>query len=351
MAQLDALLDRVRTEHFPRRGGSQSAIDGFERAAGVRLPRDLATFYRAMNGARFFANDDDAPYAIVPLPKMRPLARVVGRADAAPPTWYALCSIENGEWLAIDLAARGGPVMDCFHETLGPGGEAKIVARSFTELLQHVLASKGEPYWQRRFRGYGNGLTKWKAVGAAEGADLTALRAKRAELHPRIDLPRGAKRAALTWWLQVDFAPGIVFGTKPEETFMRFPALSVPGTRSWRKLSGRKATRPEGTLALSHGNASARIRRGTIRFGARTGGTVAVAWDVVVDLGRRGAVRFRGEAKARISDLELSFLVVPKERPRLEEAAAAAGKLVAVDDWQPLKWTPMLASWLFRPRP
>jgi hypothetical protein len=74
---------------------------------------------------------------------------VAGTEDDSicPPSWYAVCDVRDGNFVALDLAStRGGhtTVLDVFHET---PASAQAIATSFSEFLAKALASGGEHYW------------------------------------------------------------------------------------------------------------------------------------------------------------------------------------------------------------
>ena len=73
-------------------------------------------------------------------------------------SWYALAHVRDGNYFGIDLLPqRLGRCYDCFHETYGSPGYCKVIALSFTELLNYLAGAGDEPFWLAEgFRGYGD---------------------------------------------------------------------------------------------------------------------------------------------------------------------------------------------------
>ncbi|MGC3970938.1 MAG: SMI1/KNR4 family protein [Pirellulales bacterium] len=126
------------------------------------LPADLAQFYGQFSEARLFSDDGYDPRCHI-LPPQKFVQ--VGSAICGEPTelapersWYSLAHVRDGNFIGIDLSpTRLGWCYDCFHETYGEPGYCKVIARSFTELLNQLLISKNEAFWlSKDFRGYGD---------------------------------------------------------------------------------------------------------------------------------------------------------------------------------------------------
>ncbi len=73
-------------------------------------------------------------------------------------TWYAVADVQDGNYIGIDLKPEKlGLCYDCFHETIGVPGYCKVIAQSFTELLEQFLKHGDSSWWLReQFTGYGD---------------------------------------------------------------------------------------------------------------------------------------------------------------------------------------------------
>ena len=79
---------------------------------------------------------------------LKKIRRDTDHSDRATETWYSLCDIQDGNYIAADLASINGNhcwMLECDHKDLDP---AKIIALSFTEFLGKALASVGSNFWQ-----------------------------------------------------------------------------------------------------------------------------------------------------------------------------------------------------------
>lgn len=74
--------------------------------------------------------------------------------------WYLIAESEQiNQYISIDLSdSHLGYCYDSFLETHATPGESQIIAKSFTELLEHLYASKGENwFWLAdNFESYGD---------------------------------------------------------------------------------------------------------------------------------------------------------------------------------------------------
>lgn len=74
-------------------------------------------------------------------------------------TWYIVARGGAEEAITIDLSeSRNGRCHDSFWDRHGLAGDCPIVARSFNELLEHLLSNAGR-YWywlDDGFEGYGD---------------------------------------------------------------------------------------------------------------------------------------------------------------------------------------------------
>ena len=128
----------------------------------LQLPVDLIEFYQRFTEARLFGGEgEESRCRILPPEEFVQ----VGEAIMGQPTtvgleqsWYALADVQDGNYLGIDLAHdRLGRCYDCFHETYGEPGYCKVIALSFTELLEQIAAAEGESFWLAEgFNGYGD---------------------------------------------------------------------------------------------------------------------------------------------------------------------------------------------------
>ncbi|QHW32810.1 SMI1/KNR4 family protein [Paenibacillus rhizovicinus] len=115
----------------------------------LRLPEDVRTFYALCGGVTLYQFADYS-VNIVPPEEFEPANPViVGERceDDISAQWYIAADDGNGDYFTIDLAPeRCGKCYDSFHETHGLVGNTPVIARSFTELLERLLANKGQ-YW------------------------------------------------------------------------------------------------------------------------------------------------------------------------------------------------------------
>ena len=140
----------------------------FKPAAGLpvlppdlRLPADLAAFYERFGEARLFGDIHDPHcYVLPPQEFVQVGEAIMGEPTTAGTerTWYALAHVQDGNYFGIDLLPeRLGWCYDCFHETYGVPGHCTVIARSFTELLNHVATAGDEAFWlSPDFPGYGD---------------------------------------------------------------------------------------------------------------------------------------------------------------------------------------------------
>lgn len=120
---------------------------------GHVLPADLATFYSLCGGITLY-RDAEYPIAVVPANQFVPANPVIVgdlcEYDITS-TWYILARDGNGEYLTIDLSPeRNGRCYDSFYERHGVRGSCPIIATSFTDLLERLIANRGGHYhWLR----------------------------------------------------------------------------------------------------------------------------------------------------------------------------------------------------------
>ena len=181
--KLDGLLERLRGDgHVTREGADiehREPEDDDTAFAASRstlryLPVDLCSFYYATDGADLFDSPEGATCRIVRLTDITPLEWGEGADDGSRGfrgcTWHRIASLRDGSWLAINLdlnrrdprpwetwADRDpnfAPICHCGPGTAGEPGKNPVIAFSFTELLDRLLAGgdglrlgpEGEPY-------------------------------------------------------------------------------------------------------------------------------------------------------------------------------------------------------------
>ena len=132
------------------------------------LPEDLEYYFKHYDGIQLF---EDQPYGIeiVGLNDFRVTNEVLFPEDDViweelegdqSENWYMIAKAEELEqFISIDLDEdRKGYCYDSFLETHANPGSSLIIAKSFTELLEKLLESKGENwFWIKDdFVGYGD---------------------------------------------------------------------------------------------------------------------------------------------------------------------------------------------------
>jgi hypothetical protein len=143
-------LSTLRQRHYPGPPASNEEVAAFESRWGFKLDPDLATFYRACNGAKLFA-PANTPFEIFPLDQIvRARVAIYGRDDDSrgPPCIFAICDVEDGNYIGIDTSRLNDgcyPVVDLFHETFPQ--VTKPIADSFGQFLRLALGSDGCHFW------------------------------------------------------------------------------------------------------------------------------------------------------------------------------------------------------------
>lgn len=127
---------------------------------GLTLPHDLALFYSRFSEARLSGRDDPSYHISAPSGFVNIGIAVCGEHTRHPVQdfWFALAHVQDGNYFAIDLhPSRLGRCYDIFHETYLPD-ECKIIALSFTELMNQIAAADDDCWWlDEKFLGYGYG--------------------------------------------------------------------------------------------------------------------------------------------------------------------------------------------------
>jgi hypothetical protein len=163
--KMKELLGRLKAEHgtgmHPR--ADESAITSEDR---FFLPAELGELYDLTDGVELFGRGGVAVYRIVSLAESLP--ELTGRGD-----WARVARLADGSWLAVNLMAKNPSGQDdrellpvCHVPKRGMGarllrrpemtGNERVVALSFTELLERMLDSEGAWFWEAEgFVGYG----------------------------------------------------------------------------------------------------------------------------------------------------------------------------------------------------
>ncbi|HVO68665.1 MAG TPA: SMI1/KNR4 family protein [Aggregatilineaceae bacterium] len=164
MTSLENLFAEIEAHHYSEPCTHGSEIDEFARRNNYQFPDDLKAFYRRYRSVRLFDTEFGAKYRFVPISEIHPTRIDIYGIDTdewGPREWLTVCNVQDGNYIAIDILSKDGDAynyIDCFHETFAQPGECKIVARSFTELLEHALrGGEGLYYLQPDFAGYGDG--------------------------------------------------------------------------------------------------------------------------------------------------------------------------------------------------
>jgi hypothetical protein len=146
------LLDEISRKHFPNPPASLLELEEFEQRVGWTLDPDLRAFYLHCNGAELFRLID-TPYEFLPLSKVIRARLAFHRKDDernGPSSWYALCSLLDGDYIIVDVSARKDgryPIIDGWHEGFPDPRKCKQIASSFAEFLEGALRSGGRQFW------------------------------------------------------------------------------------------------------------------------------------------------------------------------------------------------------------
>jgi cell wall assembly regulator SMI1 len=168
MVTLQELFLEIDTHHLSEPCGNVSEIDALEKSLGYLLPHDMKDFYRRYQSVRLFDSGSGATYRFIPIDKIHPTRIDIYGEDTnewGPSTWLSICDVMDGNYIAIDVASIIGDecnFIDCYHESFAEPGECEIIARSFTELLEHALRGQSDIvyYLQEGFTGYGDAIPK-----------------------------------------------------------------------------------------------------------------------------------------------------------------------------------------------
>jgi hypothetical protein len=116
---------------------------------GDRLPEDLAEFYRLAGGVSLFEHSTYPIRVVGPEDLARANLEIVGTdcPDDISDSWYIVARGGREEAITIDCSSeRNGRCHDSFWDRHGVAGDCRVVALSFTELLERLFDSGGG-YW------------------------------------------------------------------------------------------------------------------------------------------------------------------------------------------------------------
>ncbi len=164
MPDLQKLFMEIESLHTWEPAIDPAQIDQVQMRHGFELPRDLCEFYKRYRSVRLFVGEYGTIYRFVPIDQIHPTRLdIYGKdtADWGPDSWFTVCDVQDGNYIAIDVGSRYGDrcnYIDCFHETFAEPGESRIISLSFTELLTCALDSHGKLFFlQDGFTDYGDG--------------------------------------------------------------------------------------------------------------------------------------------------------------------------------------------------
>ncbi len=146
MTEMRRLLERIRQMHdcivTPPRG--QPLL-----RANDRLPDDLAEFYGYVGSVSLFEHGIYPVRVVGPEGLARANLEIVGAdcPDDISDSWYIVARGGREEAISIDCSPeRLGRCHDSFWDRHGVAGDCRVVAMSFTELLQRLF-DNGGGYW------------------------------------------------------------------------------------------------------------------------------------------------------------------------------------------------------------
>lgn len=327
------LFARLSKEHGakPASAGAEAKIRRFEKKLGRALPSDLREFHQ-----RFaWATLHDENFRILPLSEMKP-AGVAVRGPSGkklcPASWWSIAEDDNSEVVAMDMET--GRVIDCFHETFHPGGDAGIIARSFEEFLKRALPSKKENghYWLKRsFKRYGNAFPRRDTA-----IDFEKLRPKTAALIGELS------KSGAAWQLDLQFQ-ALKRGGKRVT-----PSVVVPlrKARSWRDLAGKKFA-GKGQFVTRDADGEFRDEAARARALVRITCPKPRRWhlDVEIEITQKQKAKRKIRASLDIDPRHRVAVFVGPDvadpgRHNLAKANARLPSLVELEDFRPLRYPP-----------
>jgi cell wall assembly regulator SMI1 len=156
MTALEQIFTDIDVNHYHEPCTDPAAIEALEKRHDHQLPDDLKAFYRRYRTVKLFDGEYGATYRFVPVDEIHPTRIDIygeNTDEWGPSTWLTICDILDGNYIAIDIDSKEGKeynYIDCFHETFAEPGECKIVAKSFTELLERALNGGGNSAYYLR---------------------------------------------------------------------------------------------------------------------------------------------------------------------------------------------------------
>lgn len=118
--------------------------------ANHELPTDLRAFYELCGGVEFFVDAHFSTRISSPAELVLANPVLIGeQVDDISDSWYIIGRGGGDEFMSIDLHPdRVGTCYDSFREIHGVPGSSAVIALSFTDLLERLLAARGGHwYW------------------------------------------------------------------------------------------------------------------------------------------------------------------------------------------------------------
>lgn len=201
-----------------------------------RLPDDLAEFYRLAGGATLFEHGTYPIRVVGPGEFVRANPEIVGSDCPGDMSdgWYIVARGGREEAITRDCNAdRLGRCYDSFWDRHGVAGDCRIVALSFTELLQRLFDSGGG-YWY------------WLGVGApgygdAYGGEMSEASCPMSKNIPEAlrDQQRSLKASQLATLLEEMLGRPLDQGSfvfKFKEAFPEIPLRRLTEASGWSRL-------------------------------------------------------------------------------------------------------------------
>lgn len=131
-------------------------IAEWEQRNGVRMPESLKAIYRFSNGLRM--GPDGAPtFLLHPIAELETISMAIygePPGESGPPTMFGLIRLHDGDYAALDLAARSESdmyrIVDAFSETIHlTWKNPKVIAANIEEFFIKADQHLTEPcaYW------------------------------------------------------------------------------------------------------------------------------------------------------------------------------------------------------------
>ena len=150
------LVETIRSRYF---AFPPAEIVALRDTAERGVPPALLDFYALCDGALIADGQDfsapDGRRFRLAVPRLRKLQTVQecgfilddSPLYCASAHWWQVLDYGDSNWLALDATQEGhGRILDIFHETVGTVEYHSVVADSFSEMLERVLAKPGV-YW------------------------------------------------------------------------------------------------------------------------------------------------------------------------------------------------------------